>query len=90
MSVFLKDPSAEVDFSVDWSDWLGASESITGASWSVTPTGLSLGAESAAGAVRGVMTSGGALGSVYRLTNRIVTDQGRTEDRSVTIKVEER
>ena len=37
-----------------------------------------------------VWLSGGQAGATYTVTNRIVTTGGRTDDRSIAIKVEDR
>lgn len=47
-------------------------------------------APSTDGTVTTVWLMGGTSGQVYTVTNRITTNQGRTDDRSLTILVEER
>jgi len=90
MPLHAKDPSATLDYSFDWSDWLQGAEAITSTNWSVTPTGgLTLGAETAAGNTRGVFVSSGTLGARYRLTCQIETDLGRTAEQSLAVRVME-
>lgn len=93
MSIHLKDPDAVLDYSVDWTEALEAGEVIAAAEWLVDPQppgGLAVDGESAAGDVRSAVVSGGRPGEVYRLTNRVTTDQGRTHDRSFLIRIADR
>jgi hypothetical protein len=87
-SRFEKDPHAILDYQVDWSEWLGA-DTISTSTWTV-PAGLTLEAETETGTTATVWLSGGTAGQSYTVTNRIVTDGGRTDDRSITIVVAER
>ncbi|WP_321397376.1 hypothetical protein [Emcibacter sp.] len=95
MTVYLKDPAAVVDFSIDWgSNYLLDGEDIASSSWSVFPEdvdqGLVIDQEPVpANGATAVFVSGGVTGVIYRLTNRISTSQGRTDERSLTIRVEE-
>ncbi|UTW56183.1 hypothetical protein [Kordiimonas sp. SCSIO 12610] len=92
MTVFAKDPSSEVDFSVDWSDWLVDGEAITSTAWAVAPVeenGLILGVNVDNGNARGVYTSGGVRGHRYRLSCLIGTSDNRTAERSLSIRVME-
>lgn len=86
------DPDAKLDYSVDWSDWLAAGETIVSAAWTV-PDGLTQGdpyAASATGTVATVWISGGTAGTEYVITCHVVTSAGREDDRSITLSCEER
>jgi hypothetical protein len=85
---FTKDPDAILDYAVDWSRWL-AGDAIAASTWFV-PTGLTKATESNTATKATVWLSGGVAGQTYTVTNRITTTGGRTEDRSFTIRVEER
>lgn len=92
MPVYAKDPSSTVDFSIDWSDWLAADEQIVSAAWNIEPSlagGLQAGQLIDAGSVRGVFVSGGSAGDRYRLTCHVVTDAGRSADRSLALRLME-
>lgn len=84
---FIKDPSGTLDYSVDWTDWLGA-DTIDSSSWTV-PSGLVLGTSIAGTAVATAWIGGGTVGNSYYLTNQIVTAAGRVDERSLIIKVED-
>jgi len=93
MAIYLKDPASSVDYSVDWGEWLAASEAIVSTTWSIDPAGASaplLGVETVSETTRSVFVSGGTLGERYRLSCRIQTDGGRTADRSLIIRIAER
>jgi hypothetical protein len=85
---FTKDPNAVLDYSIDWTRWL-VGDQIATSEW-IIPSGLTKMADSKTATSATVWLSGGAVGQPYTVTNRITTAAGRTEDRSFTIRVEER
>jgi hypothetical protein len=85
---FLKDPQAELDYTIDWSSWLG-SDTITTSSWTV-PTGLKKESESNTTKIATIWLSEGTADKEYTVTNKIVTAAGRTDERSIIIQVQER
>ncbi|MCK5425832.1 MAG: hypothetical protein KAI89_10685 [Emcibacter sp.] len=93
---FLKDPAATIDYTIDWSaSYLLSGELITASSWTILPQGAinDLSIDTILPIVSGVATifiTSGIAGKTYQLTNRITTDQGRTDERSITIRVEEK
>ena len=86
---YTKDPNAVLDYVIDWSDWLGASETISSSAFTVA-TGLTKDSESDTDTTAIVWLSGGTAGTDYLVTCRITTNQARTDDRSVTIRVRQR
>lgn len=86
---FTKDPDARLDFGCDWSEWLRDGETIVNATWDV-PAGLTLDTADYNTTLAVVWLSGGAPGAVYRITNQITTSEGRTDERSLLILVQER
>lgn len=89
MGVFLKDPDAVLDYGLDWSSWLSDGETISASNWTV-PTGLTKDSQSSTGTDTTVWLSGGTVGLSYEVTNRISTNQGRTDDRTIQIAVRQR
>jgi hypothetical protein len=85
---FAKDPNAVLDYTIDWARWL-AGDQIATSEWLVPP-GLTKVADTKTAASATVWLSGGTPSESYIVTNRITTAGGRTEDRSFTIRVEER
>lgn len=90
MSVRLKDPQETIDYAVDWSDFLATGETISASTWSLSSTSMSLGTLAATTTTTAAFVTGGTVGTVYRLTNKITTNQTRVAERSVIIRVEER
>lgn len=89
MSRYTKDADAALDYSVDWTSWLADTEIIT--SHTVTaPAGLTLDSSSEASGVVTAWLSAGTVGTTYRVGFRITTSEGRTDERSIRIHVEER
>lgn len=85
---FIKDPSAVLDYSIDWSDWLEG-DTISTSTWTV-PSGLSNTSESKTNTKTTVWLSGGAVAQFYTVTNRVVTAGGRTDERSIVIVIGQR
>jgi hypothetical protein len=86
----IKDPNAILDYPIDFSAWL-TDMGDTYASHTVLVTG-GLVCDSSAYAL-GVITpilSGGTVGTVASFTIRIVTTGGRTDDRTLWLKMVER
>lgn len=90
MSVMLKDDNAVIDFSEDWSSWLASGETIATSSWSVSPDSLTIDSNTNDTTSATAWVSGGTVGTVYRLTNRITTSASRTDERTVVVRVEKR
>ncbi len=86
--IALKDPDATLPYRFDWSAWLAGAQ-ITSSQW-IVPAGLTAVAEQITGDITVVTVAGGTAGEIYRLTNRVTTDDGRTDDRSLTLRVVER
>ena len=89
MSMFVKDPDAVLDYMFDWSAWLDGAEAIS--SYEIDEdTGITVDSDSEAAGVVTVWLSGGTAGVTYAVRCEIVTDAGRTDERTMTIKVQER
>ena len=84
MADFTKDSAAVLDYSVNWSAWLNG-DTISESTW-LAP-GLTIDSESETTTATTVWLSGGSAGTTYKITNNIVTDGGRTDERSLTIDV---
>lgn len=87
---FIKDKDAVLDFGLDWTTWLEDDEMLNSSQWLV-PNGLTKVADEfdEIGHTL-VWISGGAPGITYKLTNKIQTNKGRTDDRSMFIRVIDR
>lgn len=93
MTVFVKDPDARVDYSMDWGASYLGDQLIETSSWSVTPQGDTapvVEASSHDGRKTAVSISGGLVGKIYDLTNRIILSNSEKIERSISIHVEQR
>ena len=89
MTVYIKDPEAVLDYAFDWSDWLASGETITSHLVTV-PTGINLDSSAESAGKVTAWLSGGSVGETYRVECLIATIAGRTDERSLWIKVVER
>lgn len=93
MELHLKDPDARVSYSIDWGVAYLGPLLIAGSSWTVAPDepgGLTIEATSHAAGQTGALVAGGARGRVYRLANRVTLSDGSIDERSLTLRVEDR
>lgn len=90
-----KDPYAVLDYSLDWTNWMPAGETIN----TVTVTAETITGDSAPLAIDSttntdyVVTafiSGGTAGNIYNIEYKIVTDNSKQDSRNFRIKVVER
>ena len=87
---FIKDPDAVLDYSVDWLLWLAGDE-ISSSEWLLEEGAvLEQVVASNTATKTTVWLRGGLAGTTYLVTNRIVTAGGRTDDRTISVKIEDR
>ena len=93
MAIFVKDPGATIDYAVAWSAGYLAGEQIAESVWSVAPDssdGVSV-LLSRIESGRTVATlTGGRAGLVSHVTNRVRLSDGRSDERTLVVRVEER
>ncbi len=89
MSTFIKDPDASLQYEVSWASWLAAGEEITSSEW-IVPVGITEVSTANTETAATIRLSGGAAGQSYAVTNRITTNQGNTDDRTITLVVRDR
>jgi len=88
-AIFIKDPDAVLDYAFDWNTWLASGETIS--SRVVTAdTGLTKVSDSESSGIVTAWLSGGTAGTSYNVACKIETSDSRTEERSITILVQER
>ena len=96
----LIDPDEKLDYPFDWGAFVddggSPSDTITTSTWTITPQTGSPQAPELSGAdiptvdTTVIFVREAIYGQVYQLTNRIVTAQGRTAERSITLQCEHR
>lgn len=93
MTLLLKDPEATLDYSVDWgADYL-SDDVLADSSWTVSPDepgGVTIVSGRFDLLIATVQAEGGIAGRLYRLTNHVVTAAGRSDSRSIMLRVEKR
>ena len=85
----LKDPSAVLDYAFDWTKWLATGETITDHTITAD-TGIVVDSSTENAGIVTVWLSGGEAGTNYRVACKIVTSAGRTDERTIWIKVTNR
>ena len=83
---FKKDPDAVLDYTVDWTEYLTAiSDTISSVTW-ILSSGITKVSQSNTTTTATAFVSGG-VSDVETLTCRIVTAGGRTDDRTIQLKI---
>ena len=85
----LKDPSAVLDYAFDWTGWLAAGETIVGHTITAD-TGVTVDSSTELDGKVTVWLSGGTAGINYKVACLITTTAGRTDERTLWIRVVER
>jgi len=89
MQTFTKDPAADLDFYVDWSEWLADGETIAQSEFTI-PDGIESHDDGNNDTASVVWLSGGSPGRRYRVTNQITTSEDRIDERTLIIEVQNR
>jgi len=99
MTTLLIDPDETLDYTMNWVTWLAETgspaDTISTSSWGVSDSTGSPSQPTLSGATNTTSTatvfiSGCQLSELYQLTNTITTGQGRTAERSLTLRCEQR
>lgn len=86
---FTKDPDAVLDYTIDWSAWLAAGDTITAVSASTNDASLVIDSSSFTTDETTVWLSAGIIGETYDVTVHVTTNGGREDDRTITINMKE-
>jgi len=93
----LKDPSAVLDYAFDWTGWLAAGETIAVDSETgeklitiTADTGITVDSSTESDGKVTVWLSGGTAGINYKVACLITTSAGRTDERTLWIRVVDR
>jgi hypothetical protein len=93
MTLLLKDPDAVLDYLIDWhAEYLG-DDLLAESAWTVEPDepgGITIVGGTFDAGSSTVKAGGGIAGRIYRLVNEVVTASGRTDSRSIVLRVEKR
>lgn len=93
MTLLLKDPNAVLDYAIDWgAEYLGG-DLLAQSEWSVIPDesdGVAVVGSDFDARLSTVKAAGGQPGKIYKLVNHVTLESGRTDDRSIVLRVEKR
>jgi hypothetical protein len=84
---FTKDPNAVLDYVWDWSKWLTPVSDTISTATVTAGTGITAATASHTGTTVTSMISGGTEATSYDVVCHIVTTGGRTDDRTISIKI---
>lgn len=90
INTFIKSPTAFLDYSIDWSDWLQETETITASTWASDSVDLTLSLPANSGTKTTIWIDGGVDGNGYTVSNTITTSEDRIDTRTITISCEVR
>lgn len=93
MGIFLKDPSAALDYAIDWGPAYLAGQTIAASTWLAEPAedgGVAVSATIASATRTGATFAGGVPGNLYRVANRVTLSDGRSDERSLVLRIEQR
>jgi hypothetical protein len=90
LPVIEKDPQAILDYPFKWTDYLLDPVDTLQSQVTTVETGITLESSGISGTNVVVWLSGGTPGQTYRVANRITTVGGRTDERSILIKVKQK
>lgn len=89
--MFLKDCDAVLDYGFDWTDAAGEAQ-IAESIWASEPLDeiLTIDRTRVTDLTAFADIGGGTAGCVYRISNRVIFSDGRVDERSLALRVEER
>jgi hypothetical protein len=88
MNLFQKQPADQLDYDLDFSEWLTGTDTITGAvATSSVPAELVVLSVAVSDQAAKVWVSGGIDGTTYKVTATITTSEGRIKENEFKIRV---
>lgn len=87
-----KDPDAFLDYVIDWNEWLPTDDIIIGSKWLVSrdsPKDITFSMSYHTNTQTKIWIAGGTPKKLYEVVNRVYTQDGRIEDRTILLKCEE-
>ena len=87
---FTKDPDGIIDYTVRWTSWLSSGDTILSSSWALPSGDLVAVSETRTNTDAIIFLASGTVGQIYPVTNRITTNDGRQNDQTISILIEEK
>lgn len=85
----VRDPNDNKPWSIDWTQWLVSGDFISTSTWSA-PTGLTLSSSTFGTATTTIWISGGTVGEVYNVSNKITSNDNIVDERSIDFTMVDR
>lgn len=89
LNTYIKQPAENLDYDIDYSDFLSTGDSIAYGSASVSPVGLTLQTPMVVGKTLKLWVSGGTDKITYKVTINMTTTQGRIKQDEIVFKVKD-
>jgi hypothetical protein len=92
VSYYLKDPESRVDYAIEWLAYLDG-QTIAGSEWTVEPAeagGIAIDSERFDATRSAASLSGGIVGHLYSVSNRVTLSNDSVDERSICLRVEGR
>jgi len=92
MSFYLKDPHAQVDYTIDWAAYLDG-QTIVDSLWTIVPVesgGVAVEDDSFESGRTAARLTGGIVGHCYSVSNQVTLSDGTSDARSIGLRVEDR
>lgn len=86
----IKDPDAVLDYQFDWAAFLPEGDVIVASTMTPDSADITVDSESHTDTTTTVWLSGGVLGATHLCTNHITTQDGRQEDKTLTLTIKEK
>lgn len=85
-TIFRKTVVGDLDYAFDWTGWLASSETIASIVLTV-PAGITLDSSTFTTKIVTIWLSGGTAETTYAIACKVITNQGRTDERVIEIEV---
>jgi hypothetical protein len=89
MSGWIKDPDAVLDYTIDWSAWLGP-DTLAGVDVTPSSDEITVDSTSFTDTTATAIISGGEDGTDYEIVFQITTAAALVDDRTITLLVRQR
>lgn len=86
----VQDPNGILDWSIDWSAWLVDGDVIAESTWACSDETIVIDRMTFTDNATVCWVSGGTIGTTVTLTNHVVCESGRADDRSLTLRIKQR
>lgn len=89
MNLFQKQPADQLDYDLDFSDWLPDTDTITGVTATSSAPELEIVSAGVFGTLVKIWVAGGISDITYKVTATVATQEGRIKELEFKIRVKE-